>query len=68
MTTQEQELYDLAYSQLNLGFKQLCRFAELPNLEEIVGNVARDLVNERIFISIEDSKSTTALLKTARLE
>lgn len=53
MTAQEQELYDLAYNQLNLGFKQLCRFAELSNLEEIVGNVARDLVNERIFIPID---------------
>lgn len=56
MTTQEQELYELAYNQLNLGFKQLCRFAELSNLEEIVGRVARDLVNERIFISIETPK------------
>ncbi len=47
MMTPEQELYELVYDRLNRVYDKLTRFAGLPDFEEIVGNAARDLVNER---------------------
>ncbi len=47
MMTPEQELYELVYDRLNMVYDKLARFADLPDFEEIVGNAARDLVNER---------------------
>ncbi len=54
MLTQEQALYELIYDRLNLCLRQLHKFADLSDFEEIVGNAARDLVNERFCLSTED--------------
>lgn len=54
MFTPEQALYELIYDRLNLCLNRLHEFADLPDFEEIVGNAARDLINERFCLSKED--------------
>lgn len=52
MLTAEQKLYELVYDQLSSVYNKLTEFVDLPDFEEIVGNAARDLINDRLNYSI----------------